>query len=52
MSRLTLRVTIIDSTVLPTVEDDLQVWLEERYPDGIVEVRRTVTSTPRQPDQG
>lgn len=52
MSRITFRVTIIDPGATPKIEDELQAWLEARYPDGIIEVRRTITSTPRQPDQG
>lgn len=52
MSRLSFRVTIIDPDVNPTLENELQAWLESRCPDGIVEVRRTIQSTPRQPDQG
>lgn len=52
MTTLTLRVTIIDPDIDPRIEDELQAWVEERYPDGIVEVRRTVTSTPRRPQDG
>lgn len=52
MSRLTLRVTIIDVEIPPGLHDELEAWICERMPDALIEVRRTVTSTPRQPDQG
>ena len=44
MSRLSLRVVVIDTALPSTLEEDLQHWLEERVPDGIVDVRRTITS--------
>lgn len=44
MSRLSLRVTIIDTLLRASLEEELQRWLEERVPDGIVDVRRTIVS--------
>lgn len=44
MSRLSLRVTVIDTTLPSRLVEELQAWLEQRVPDGIVEVRRTITS--------
>lgn len=44
MSRLSLRVTVIDTNLPSGLKEELQAWLEARVPDGIVEVRRTITS--------
>lgn len=44
MSRLTLRVTVIAPELALRLVEDLQAWLEERVPDGVVDVRRTVVS--------
>jgi hypothetical protein len=47
MSRLTWRVTIIDPDASAEDERELQAWLEARYPEGVVEVRRTIESGAR-----
>lgn len=44
MSRLSLRVTVINTDVPAGLADELREWLDARIPDGIVEVRRTITS--------
>lgn len=44
MSRLSLRITVIDPNIPAELADELRAWLENRVPDGIVEVRRTITS--------
>jgi hypothetical protein len=44
MSRMSLRVTVIDTELPGSLKDELQAWLEARVPNAIVEVRRTITS--------
>lgn len=44
MSRMSLRVTVIDLELPGSLKDELQAWLEARVPNAIVEVRRTITS--------
>ena len=39
-----MRVTVIGIEIPSTLGAELQAWLEQRVPDAIVDVRRTVTS--------
>jgi hypothetical protein len=47
MTTSSWRVTVIGVEVPHDLGDDLQEFLEDRVPDAIVEVRRTITSAPR-----
>lgn len=47
MSRLSLRVTVIDVDLPAGLAAELEAWLSARCPTAIIEVRRTVTSDPK-----